>query len=140
MFEPRRRPMPAVGQTLANPITGESITFRNLSRGDASVPVELDFLVAPGGAPPAAHVHPRQVETFTVHSGRCRIVIDGVEREAGAGDVVAVPPGAAHTWAALTETRMTVRLEPGLRADEFFEDLFMLAQTGGVNRKGLPTP
>ena len=68
------------------------------------------------------------------------MLVDGVEREAGPGDLVAVPPGVKHVWAAVTDVRMTVTLEPALRTDEFFEDLFALTRAGFVDDKGLPTP
>lgn len=132
--------MPATGQTLHNSVTGETITFVTTSAETGDARAEIDFEVAGGGEPPAAHVHPRQTETFAVHEGRCRFVVDGVERVAGPGDVVAVPPGASHSWAALTDVRMTVTLEPALRVDAFFEDLFALTNAGFVNAKGLPTP
>ena len=132
--------MPHSGQTINNPITGESITFvRTSSQTDGKL-VELAFSVTPGGAPPAPHVHPRQVETFAVHEGRCRVHINGVERELAAGEVATVPRGVSHTWTAVSDLRMTVTLEPALRADGFFEELFALANAGCVNDKGLPTP
>src|SRR4051812_48253215 len=132
--------MPYAGQTLENPITGETITIRRTARETGGAAVELDFAVTAGGEPPAAHVHPRQTDTFAIHEGRCRVVVSGVEREAGPGDVIAVPPCVAHLWAAVTDVRMTVTLEPALRADEFFEDLFALTAAGCVTDKGLPTP
>ena len=132
--------MPASGQTIHNPVTGESITFLRTDRDTSGQRVALAFSVTPGGAPPAPHVHPRQSETFALHAGRCRVIVDGRERELGPGDVLTVPRGASHTWAALDQTRMTVTLEPALRADEFFEELFALANAGKVNSKGLPTP
>jgi quercetin dioxygenase-like cupin family protein len=133
-------PVPRTKQTISNPISGETITFLQTARDTGGKLVELGFAVAPGGAPPAAHVHPRQTETFAVSQGRCRVSVDGVQRELGPGEVVSVPPGASHTWAAVSELQMTVTLEPALRADEFFEDLFALANAGRVNRQGLPTP
>ena len=132
--------MPSNGQTIHNPITGETITFARTARETDGELVELAFSVTPGGAPPAPHVHPKQTETFAVHSGRCRVNVDGRERELAAGEVVSVPPGVSHTWTALSDLRMTVTLEPAQRADEFFEDLFALADAGCVNDKGLPTP
>jgi quercetin dioxygenase-like cupin family protein len=132
--------MPAVDQTLANPVTGETITFVRTARETDDAAVELAFAVTPGGSPPAAHVHPVQTETFVVHEGRCRIVVDGVECEAGPGDVVAVPPGVPHTWSAVTDLQMHVTLEPALRSDEFFEDLFAISIAGHVDARGLPTP
>ncbi|MFL5859257.1 MAG: cupin domain-containing protein [Solirubrobacteraceae bacterium] len=132
--------MPHNGQTISNSVTGETITFVRTAAETSGVLVELGFAVTGGGAPPAAHVHPRQTESFAVHSGRCRIAVDGEERELGPGDVAAVPPGVSHTWAAVSDLEMTVTLEPALRADEFFEDLFALTNAGCVNEKGLPTP
>jgi quercetin dioxygenase-like cupin family protein len=132
--------MPSSGQTIHNPITGESITFVRTSRETGGKLVELAFSVTPGGAPPAPHVHPRQTETFAVHEGRCRAHLDGREHELTAGQGMTVPPGVSHTWTAVSELRMTVTLEPAQRADEFFEDLFALANAGCVNDQGLPTP
>jgi quercetin dioxygenase-like cupin family protein len=132
--------MPYSGQTLHNPVTGETITIRRTAEETGGALVELDFAVTAGGEPPAAHVHPCQTETFEIHEGRCRVVVDGVETEAGPGDVIAVPPGVAHLWAAVTDVRMTVTLEPALRADQFFVELFALTNAGCVNDKGLPTP
>lgn len=123
-------------RTIHNAVTGETITFRRVSEAR----LEADFLVTAGGAPPAAHVHPRQTETFAVREGRCRVMVDGVEREAGPGDVVTVPPGVPHFWAAISDARMTVTVEPSLGMDRFFEDLFAIANAGHVNRRGLPTP
>lgn len=85
-------------------------------------------------------MHPKQTETFAVHEGRCRVVIGGDERVLVPGDVVSVPAGTSHTWAAVSDLRMTVTLEPALRADEFFEDLIALVDAGCVDDKGLPTP
>jgi quercetin dioxygenase-like cupin family protein len=132
--------MPHTNQTISNRVTGETITFVRTARETGGQLVELAFAVTPGGAPPAEHVHPHQVETFAVHEGRCRVRVNGVERELGPGDAASVPPGASHTWAAASDLRMTVTLEPALRADEFFEELFALSNAGKVNRKGLPTP
>ena len=132
--------MPSSGQTIHNPITGESITFVRTSRETEGKLVELAFSVTPGGAPPAPHLHPRQSETFAIHEGRCRVTVNGREHELTAGQGMTVPPGVSHTWTAVSELRMTVTLEPAQRADEFFEDLFALANAGYVNAKGLPTP
>jgi quercetin dioxygenase-like cupin family protein len=132
--------MPHSGQTIHNPISGETITFVRTAQETGGKFVELAFAVTGGGAPPAAHVHPRQTETFAIHEGRCRVTLNGVDREFGPGEVVTVAPGESHTWVALTDARMTVTLEPALRADEFFEDLVALVNAGCVDGKGLPTP
>ena len=35
---------------------------------------------------------------------------------------------------------LTVRIEPALNAERFFEDFFTLAETGKTTRAGMPTP
>lgn len=50
----------------------------------------------PGGGP-ALHRHPYS-ETFVVREGRVLFEVDGVERAAGAGEIVVVSPGAAHRF------------------------------------------
>jgi quercetin dioxygenase-like cupin family protein len=132
--------MPRTGETIRNRITTETITFVRTAADTGGDAVELLFAVTGGGEVPAAHVHPRQTETFEIHEGRCRVVIDGVESVAGPGEVVAVPPGVAHAWGAMTDVKMTVTLEPALRADEFFVDLFALTNGGYADAKGLPRP
>src|SRR5438309_556697 len=124
--------MPHAGQTVSNPVSGEAITFVRTARDTGGAAVELDFAVTAGGAPPAVHVHPHQTETFAIREGRCRVAVDGTEREAGPGEVFVVPPGVPHLWAAITDLRMTVTLEPARRADVFFEELAALANAGCV--------
>ena len=128
--------MPEPGQVLINPVTGETITF---VRPDGPV-FEAVMEVTPGGSPPAAHFHPRSTETFRMHEGVCRAVIGGEERVLRAGDVAVVPPGVPHIWEAVEPVKMTVTIEPSLRAAEFFEDLFGLVRAGYADEKGLPTP
>jgi quercetin dioxygenase-like cupin family protein/uncharacterized protein YndB with AHSA1/START domain len=133
--------VPHAGQTISNAVTGETITFVRTARDTEGAAVELRFAVTPGGAVPATHVHPQQTETFTIHRGHCRALVGESERMAGPGDVVVVPPGTPHAWEAVDDLEMTVVLEPALRADDFFVDLFALSVTpGGVDEKGMPRP
>jgi mannose-6-phosphate isomerase-like protein (cupin superfamily) len=56
------------------------------------------FLVdSPPGAGPALHRHPTQ-EVFVVQEGQARFFVGDDELDAGAGDVVIVPPEAAHRF------------------------------------------
>ena len=52
--------------------------------------------IVPGSGPPA-HSHP-YAEVFVLHEGSGRYVVDDVELEAEAGDVVIVPAGAWHSF------------------------------------------
>jgi quercetin dioxygenase-like cupin family protein len=126
--------MAAVGQTITNPQTGEQLTFRRI----AEEALELDFVVAPGGAPAAKHVHPKQVERFTVHSGSLRITIGADELSLGPGEQATVPPGTPHVWQAAPgeEQRMAITFEPALGGARFFEEFFALANAGRTKPDG----
>lgn len=50
----------------------------------------------PGGGP-AMHRHPYS-ETFVVREGHVLFEVDGLEIEAKAGQIIVVPPGAAHKF------------------------------------------
>jgi len=126
--------MAVAGQTIANPQTGEQITFRRITQEL----LELDFTVSPGGGPAAAHVHPRQVERFAVRSGALGIAIGAEELTLGAGGTAVVPPGMPHVWHAAgdRELRLTITFEPALEAAAFFERFFALAQAGRTRADG----
>lgn len=73
----------------------------------------------PAGAGPPLHVHEREHEVFTVLSGRVRFRAGDEDVEAGPGDVVAIPPGVAHTFKGLEDAVALVQLSPGA-ASRFF--------------------
>ena len=126
--------MAHVGQTITNPQAGEQITFRRLS----DEVLELDFVVAPGGAPAAKHVHPKQVERFAVRSGVLHITIGEDELSRGPGEQATVSPGTPHIWRAdeSEELRMTLTFEPALTAASFFGQFFELANAGRTKPDG----
>jgi mannose-6-phosphate isomerase-like protein (cupin superfamily) len=57
----------------------------------------LLFVDAPPGDGPGLHRHPYE-EIFIIEEGRCTFEVDGAEFEAGAGDIVIAPAGAAHRF------------------------------------------
>ena len=134
--------MAITGTTIDNPLSGETLTFVRTAADTDGEALELAFRVRPGGAVAAEHIHVRQVETFTVHQGRARMCVDGVERELGPRETAVVPIGSRHTWSVAgdEELQMTVLLEPALRTEDFFVDIFAMAHDGRTNAKGLPKP
>ena len=50
----------------------------------------------PAGASTAAHHHVNTEEIYYLLEGRGRIRVGDETREVGAGDAIAIPPGAAH--------------------------------------------
>src|SRR6478752_1143172 len=66
----RRNDMIDPGQTIENPVTGERLTFHETSRSTGGEYVLVEAVVEAGGFVAAAHVHPKQSETFKLISGR----------------------------------------------------------------------
>jgi hypothetical protein len=89
----------------------------------------------------APHVHPRIEETFEIQAGTWVFAVDGEEKRIGPGEGAIVAAGAPHAWwnAGHEEGVAMVEFRPALKADEFFESFFGLAQDGKVSPKtGLP--
>ena len=130
------------GQVMSHPKTGERVTFSRTADETGGRFCELEMFAAPGTKPAAAHIHPDQVERFTVHSGRVRVRRGRGESDHGAGETVVIPPGTPHTWTAIgeEELHLTARIEPARNAERFFEDFFALAEAGKTNGAGVPTP
>jgi quercetin dioxygenase-like cupin family protein len=74
----------------------------------------------------AEHVHPGMEERFEVLEGRAAFRIDGVETEAGPGEVVIAPPGVRHLAWNPTDgpVRLRIEMRPALRWAEFTRRFF----------------
>ncbi|MEA2427736.1 MAG: hypothetical protein QOF37_1364 [Thermoleophilaceae bacterium] len=132
--------MAYAGQTLENPVTGERITFRRTSADTGGELVEIDLELAPDGAVPGTHVHPKQEERFEVMAGTMKFRLGLKKIVAGPGEVVVVPAGAVHNFANAGEDAALVRvtMTPALKMEELFETSVALAKAGRVNRRGMP--
>jgi len=130
------------GDTLTNPITGESMTFVTISRETGGEYVEIELRAEPDAFVAAAHVHPTQTETFEVIEGTLAVKVAGETVEASAGDVLVVEPGAAHKWwnGGESELVFRCRISPALQFESLIETMFALASDGKTNRKGMPNP
>ena len=133
--------MAKAGDVLEHPVTGEKIIFRKTAMDTGGELMQADVIMRPHGFVAAEHVHPLQEERFEVLSGSVEFRVNGVKREAYAGEIAVVPPGTPHVWwnNGDQEAHVLVEVRPALRFDEFFETFFGLAQAGKVNKKtGLP--
>ncbi len=132
--------MAHTGQRLNNPCTGEWIVFQKTGQDSDGKLVEFDHHMPPSPTPTfPEHVQLNQEEQFEIVSGTARYRLNGSERQAHAGEVVIVPPGAFHVncWnAGPDELHLRHSFRPALGADFFFETLFTLAQAGKTNAKG----
>ena len=118
--------MATAGETVVNAATGERVTFVRTAADTGGELLELELVwPRPGGRAPE-HVHPGMEERYEVVSGTAAFRIDGEERTAGPGEVVAVPPGTRHlAWnPTQDEVRLRVEFRPALRWEEFVVRLF----------------
>ncbi|MEA2448132.1 MAG: hypothetical protein QOG63_64 [Thermoleophilaceae bacterium] len=134
--------MAYTGQVLDNPVTGERITFRKTAADTDGKYVEIDLVLAPDGAVPGTHVHPKQVETFEVMSGQMKFRMGLKMVKAGPGEVVVVPAGKIHNFANDGDEPAHVRvtMEPALNMEQMFETTVSLAKQGRVTKSGMPKP
>ena len=130
------------GDTLYNPVTGESMTFVTTARQTDGEFVEIELYADPDAFVAAAHVHPAQTETFKVLEGELTAKVDGEVHTAGPGDVLVVEAGQAHKWWNAGDSRLVFRCEirPALQFESLIETMFALANDGKTNKKGMPNP
>jgi quercetin dioxygenase-like cupin family protein len=130
------------GDTLVNPVTGETITFRRTSAQTGGELVEVEVTVEAGGGVAAAHVHPFQSERFEVLEGTLELRHGRRKVTATAGDVVTVEPGAVHSFRNVGDApaSFVCEVRPALQFERFIETMFGLAADGKTNRKGMPSP
>jgi quercetin dioxygenase-like cupin family protein len=128
------------GQTLTNPVTGETLVFRTTSAETNGERVVVEAYVEPDGAVAAAHVHPAQEECFDVLAGELEFRIRKQTLVARAGDRVLVPAGTPHRFRNIgPETaHFTCEVRPALGFEQLIETMFSLAADGKVNKKGMP--
>lgn len=130
------------GETIANPVTREQVTFIRTAAESRGEVLELDLILGPGGFVPAMHVHPRQEERFEVLAGTPCFRIGSDERSSRAGERLVVPPDTPHRFwnPGSLEARVRIELRPALRMEEVLEETARLGRDGKLNRRGLPNP
>jgi quercetin dioxygenase-like cupin family protein len=126
--------IPAAGQVITNPISGERIVIRESAAQTGGRLLAFDLFLPPGAHVPARHVHPVQEERFTVVAGRMRFRLGRFGRRtilAHPGDTVLVAAGTAHWFgnagAGVAHARVEVR--PALRMEELFESAAAMGRT-----------
>jgi quercetin dioxygenase-like cupin family protein len=128
------------GQVLENPPMGARLVFRQTSAETNGELLQFDFYLKPRGVIVEEHFHPKQEERFTLVNGRMSGTVAKKPQTAEQGDVVVVPAGTRHAWwnDGDEESHQIVEFRPALRAEEFFETVFALAQEGKTDERGLP--
>jgi quercetin dioxygenase-like cupin family protein len=130
------------GDTIQNPITGESITFLATSGDTDGEAVVIETVVQPDGFVAAAHVHPDQSERFAVKSGKLGLKVGREKLTLEPGDVATVEPGTPHRFRNAGDEPVTFvcEIRPALQFESLLETMFALSADGKTNRKGMPNP
>ena len=131
-----------VGEVFENPITGERGVVRIAPNESNGYLLVTDLYLRPGGAVAAEHIHPGFTEAFTVVRGRLGARRDGSDLALESGMRMEVPAGVAHDFwnASSEEARVVVEVQPADRLVLAIRNLFLLAQDGKTNAKGIPGP
>jgi quercetin dioxygenase-like cupin family protein len=134
--------MAYAGQRITNPVSGETITFRQTAADTGGELLAIDLELTPDGHVPGAHVHPEQEETFHVVSGTMQFKLGRQTIMARPGETVVVPAGATHRFsnAGSDVARARVEVRPALKMEQLFETTIALAEEGRTTRKGMPKP
>jgi len=120
--------VPAIGLTLRVPLPPTA--------SDGAMAI-IETENAPGFGPPLHH-H-AETEIFRVLEGRYLFEMNGERFEAGAGDVVTIPGGAAHRFVNITDSpaRQFILIVPGLDAVAFFTELAGAMKNGVADKAAL---
>ena len=130
------------GDSIANPVTGETVTFRRTAADSGGEVVIAEVTLEPGGSVPGAHVHPNQTETFRVIAGVVGFRVGRGRRVASTGETVVVEAGTAHAFwnAGEGRARFLCEVRPALGFERLLETMFALARDGKTDRRGVPHP
>ena len=130
------------GDSIENPVTGERLVFRKTSRETGGQAVVIETIVQPNGFVAAAHVHPKQEETFEILRGSVGFKVGRKKLVAGPGQRITVPAGTAHRFwnAGDDEAHFVCEVRPALQFEQLIETMFSLATDGKTNKKGMPNP
>jgi quercetin dioxygenase-like cupin family protein len=125
-------------ETIYNPVTGEKLL---VLESNEEV-FRMGFTIDPYSEIAGEHIHPFQQQSVTVTKGELHCRIDGVTSVLRAGDSATVPAGGRHfQWNPTdTEAQAIEEYRPAGQIHNLFRVLFMLAQEGKTNRKGVPNP
>jgi quercetin dioxygenase-like cupin family protein len=136
---PDTRPI-ELGEVWENPVTRERVVIVDLPWLNDEGRMVADLMALPGARVAGEHLHPAQVERFSVQEGELTMLRDGRKSVLRAGEGAEIQPGVWHNWWNEGDMTAIVRGEitPGERFVHMLETLFGLAREGHVNKRGMP--
>jgi mannose-6-phosphate isomerase-like protein (cupin superfamily) len=132
--------MATAGQTIRNPVTGETLTFLVTSADSNGQLLRVDVTAAANATGPPMHVHSAFVERYDIREGRVHVRLRGEVHVLEPSARLEIPRGAPHTFWIEGDrpARMVVDFEPAGTYETFLETLYGLAEDGKTNAKGEP--
>jgi mannose-6-phosphate isomerase-like protein (cupin superfamily) len=121
---------PEIGTELVNPKAGTRTVFTATAESTDGAYVEIEATYPPHSSKPPLHLHPAQVEDFTVLSGQLDVIRGDESFTVKEGDSFSVPAGTPHQmWASGDDGAvMRWRTTPALRTGEMFCELWAVAR------------
>jgi quercetin dioxygenase-like cupin family protein len=119
------------------PAIGLELAVRLPPKASGGAITVIETTNAPGFGPPL-HRH-TETEVFRVLEGRYLFEVDGQRFEAGAGEVLSVPGGAAHAFVNITDkpARQFIMILPAMDAQSFFLGLGEIMGKGKSDQREL---
>jgi quercetin dioxygenase-like cupin family protein len=113
----------SVASTVKIPALGLDLTVKLPPEASGQTLTVIETTNAPGFGPPLHRHH--ETEVFRVLEGRYLFEVGGQRFEAGSGELISVPGGAAHAFVNITDqpARQLVMILPGMDAQKFFVEL-----------------
>jgi quercetin dioxygenase-like cupin family protein len=138
---PDTRPI-ELGEVWENPVTLERAVIVDLPWLNDEGRLVVDLTALPGARVVGEHLHPAQVESFSVQDGELTMLRDGRKSVLRGGEGAKIEPGVWHDWWNEGDVAAIVHVEitPGERFVHMAETLFGLAREGHVNKRGMPHP
>jgi quercetin dioxygenase-like cupin family protein len=121
--------MVSPGDTLYNPLTGETFTFLKTAVSTQGERLQMDACIEPGkGLRIPPHFHPMQEQRMRITRGQMNLLLNGQERICEAGEAIIIPAGTPYNWSIAGDDELcfTIEYEPAGQWEHIFETLCAL--------------
>lgn len=129
------------GQTITNKVTGEVITFLECASDSNGKRLTFELILSPGSTVPMKHIHTKQDEIFETLEGTVNVRIGNEDKVIPAGEQALMPKNIAHKWwnNSANEAKLKVTFLPAHNVEDFFVEMFSLANACRTKPNGAPT-
>jgi quercetin dioxygenase-like cupin family protein len=132
--------MAHAGQTIHNPVTGETITFLKTTAETGGELLVFECRSEPGKTALAPHLHTNQEERFTMLSGTLGVRLGKEVHTLRPGDKMTLPAGVVHQWWNPTDEEVSfyVEVTPARNLETTLEAICGMANEGKLTKQAMP--